>query len=82
MISKYLLILFLGKLDNYAHFMTCLVISVLGGLFVNPLIAFIVSIIIAVAKEAGDYLLEKRWGWSDLVYGVLGAILGYVAHLF
>ena len=70
--SKIILTPFLGKLDNYAHFITCMAgVALLTASGVSWFWPEIVVLTIATAKEA---LFDQDQEWSDYIYNLLGTV--------
>lgn len=77
MITRLLLIPFLGKWHNYAHFTAGYIIAYTLSDVVGAEAGFLLSIGATLGKETADLALDGRWTWTDVIYGVAGAVVAY-----
>ena len=78
-ISKIILKPF-GRLDNYAHWVTCLMlVSVLHNVMSidAPLwmfIAWVPEIIVFITANGKELIFDKDWEWTDYIYNTIGTL--------
>lgn len=70
----YQLIVKIGT-DKIAHFFGCAFVVLALGRFIHPLLAVIVAMALAVAKELLDASIGGRFDWRDLLADSLGIII-------
>lgn len=62
-------------MDLQLHFFWSFAFTILA-VFYKP---FIVSgVIVTILKESFDVMAQKGWSWGDFIWGMAGALAGFV----
>lgn len=77
MITRLLLIPFMGKWHNYAHFTAGYIIVVSLPESWGDEYAFSTSVLATLGKESLDLFIDGLWTNTDVLYGLTGAVIGY-----
>lgn len=77
MITRLLLIPFMGKWHNYAHFTAGYIIVVSLPESWGDECAFGASVLATLGKESLDLFIDGLWTNTDVLYGLIGAVIGY-----
>ena len=60
--------------NSLKHFSVCFLLSLIGAY------GMCIAIGAAITKEYCDYKYYKHWCWLDLLFDLLGCIVGYSVH--
>ena len=64
--------------DKVLHFLCSLAITIVIGLFLNPLLTTFVAFCVGIGKELYDCIKPNPsgWDWNDLLADTIGVIVG------